>query len=429
VHLYFIVNPQRSAITYYRQELPARIITELNLARADTRLWVEMGQTAEERYRNVMNSTGLLFYTTVGPDILKLERKLKKSPSEDLGLGQFAHPPCVFQDTDDNTHFINPLNPAFARLGTRNIDGKLLTPGESLNIVNERGEKVPLWVDGQSNFDIQRNLTRSKYLDLCYKSASGVSFTTERLRDYYVKALKLRNTWVLPNMVRFADYPDIRISKARGQVRVLWQGGDSHYGDWYSLRPHLRPLTERFPELRWVIWGAVFPFVHREIPLNQLITEEWVPYDAYKIRLATIDFDFAVAPLVPNVFNEAKSAIKFYEAAALPKPRPILAARTPPYSDEIVDGETGLLYSDGNEFETKFEMMVRDRKLRKRLAENAKEWLSERRDAYKVIPKYFEWIRDTASRVQERRKRRYGGLAKQGGNGDLRLVQQQVPGK
>jgi glycosyltransferase involved in cell wall biosynthesis len=128
-----------------------------------------------------------------------------------------------------------------------------------------------------------------------------------------------------------------------------------------------------------------------------------VPYDAYKIRLATLDFDFTVIPLVENLFNEGKSAIKWYEVSALPRPKPVLAARVPPYSDEIIDGDTGLLYSDHEEFKVKFEALVRDGDLRDRLAKRAKEWVGEYRDGYKTAGPLYEWIVKTIDSTRESR--------------------------
>jgi len=405
VHLYFLTHHKRSAIMYYRSELPQRIINRIGLARADTVTWQDLGLTPNERIKNMMNSSALLFYTAGGKHLIEFIKQLRKHPIEDLGAGRFAFPPAILEDCDDNTHYVNPLNPAFGWLGTRNYDGTVLKPGETLWIVKEDGEKFPIWEDGKAGFNVRENVKKIRSLDTSYRNAQGVSFATARLKDYYTRALGLKNTYHFPNSVLFEDYPDIRTLKTRGQVRVLWQGGDSHYGDWYSLRPVLKPLTKRFPEVRWLIWGAVFPFVHKEIPEGQLVIEDWLPYDAYKIRLATLDFDFAVAPLVPNIFNEAKSAIKFYEAAALPRPRCVLAARTPPYSDEIVDGETGMLYGDLAEFESKFEALVRDRALRERLAANAKDWLAENRLASKTVPKYFEWISETIAAWQKLKRK------------------------
>jgi len=407
--LRFLAHHKRSAITYYRVELPARTIAKLGLARTEFKLWLDMGANTLERYRALMNSNGLLCYTTFGPDFLRLLKKLKRFPPEKHSEEVIAYAPCVFNDSDDNTHFVNPTNPAFSRLGTRIINMKgeveILKPGEPVMMVNEQGDKFPLWQDGKDGFDIARNLDRISYLDKCYELSNGLSFTSPRLRDYWASVLKNKNMYVFPNSVCFEDYPEIRTLKDKGVVRVLWQGGDSHYGDWYSLRDVLSPVSKKFPEVRWVIWGSVYPFIHKEIPSNQMIAEEWIHYDAYRLRLATLNFDFAVAPLVNNMFNLGKSAIKFYEAAALPEPRPILAARVPPYSDEIIDGETGMLYSDNDEFKLKFETLVRDAKLRKKLGKAAKEWVGEHRQINKTVVPYFEWIAETISTTQAKRRK------------------------
>jgi len=107
------------------------------------------------------------------------------------------------------------------------------------------------------------------------------------------------------------------------------------------------------------------------------------------------------------MFNIMKSAIKFYEPAALPKPKPILAANVPPYGDEIIHGETGMLYNDLESFMSGIDTLVRDTKARNRMAASAKDWIKENRDAYETVPPYVEWLTDTIGRFQERKRKSY----------------------
>lgn len=390
-----------------------------------------MGGTEEERLKFYMNCGAILYYAISGEGLVKLVKKIKKFPVEDHGDGSFSYPPAIFKDIDDNTHYTSPFNPRFAELGTRSPGGQMFKKGEWVWIANDptlvgakpskkelsdlEQEKrvVVLWKDGEGGFDVTKNKKKIRAFDGLFKLAHGASFTSSRLEQYYKRALGLKNTYVFPNSVIFEDYPDIPIVRDKGTIKVLWQGGDSHYGDWYSIRDVLG-WTTSFDEVRWIIWGTKFNFIHQEIPADRMHFEEWIPYEAYKLRLGTIDFDFSVIPLANNIFNEGKSAIKWYEVSALPVPRPVLAAKAPPYSDEIIDGETGLLYGDLDEFKVKFEALVRDSDLRDRLANNAKEWVREHRAADKTVPPYLEWVVKTADEWRLR-KQKYARLAKPAG--------------
>ena len=110
-----------------------------------------------------------------------------------------------------------------------------------------------------------------------------------------------------------------------------------------------------------------------------------------------IGHDISLAPLSANVFNNCRSAIKFYEASVLKNPAATLAQNTGPYKDEIIDGETALLFDTPEDFETQLSLLIEDATERKRLAANAKDWVSENRDAMKRVPEvvaYWEELRE-----------------------------------
>ena len=110
-----------------------------------------------------------------------------------------------------------------------------------------------------------------------------------------------------------------------------------------------------------------------------------------------IGHDISLAPLSANVFNNCRSAIKFYEASVLKKPAATLAQNTGPYKEEILDGKTGLLFETPEEFEQKLSRLIEDVAERRMLAANAKDWVSENRDAMKRVPEvvaYWEGLRE-----------------------------------
>lgn len=405
----FRVPAKVSACTYYRSEVPARVLRET--IGADVTVGSPLDHARDEGQFDaallaMLNHDIISYYATGGEAVEKLLEFMEGVGCEQTEQG-LVTPPSFFEDLDDNTDYVSPLNPRFNVLGTRLPGSGPLKPGETVRIKMPDGSFLPIWEDKVTQqegavFDIERNQKGMESLHRILQKCRGVSFTTPRLRDYYVREYGLENTYVFPNSVIFDDYPDIRLKKSKGVIRVLWQGGDSHYEDWFGLKDALGEVVEKMPEVRFVIWGTLFPWVHKVIPEDRIEFHDWVPYEAYKIKLASMDFDIAVAPLVENIFNEGKSAIKWYEASALPDPRPVLASNVPPYSDEMVDGETGMLFSTPEEFVEKLGLLVSDRRLRGRLGRNAQEWVREHRDAYKTVPAYWEWLRASHAGFQER---------------------------
>lgn len=334
--------------------------------------------------------------------------------------GKKLRPSVLIADLDDNIDFVHPMNPVFFHLGTRLPDGTLLVDllkkgDDALYIkLDATGEQVPLWQNGKDGFDIKRNWDGIRTLNNCLQWAHAVTFTTDRLRRYYVENYGLKETYVLPNSVEFGEYEDIRLAKDPGVVRVLWQGGSSHWQDLYPMQRTLEAASKQFPEVKWVFWtDKMYDWVTQAIPKDRIEWHPWIPYSAYKLKLSALDFDIAIAPLIGNVFNLGKSAIKWYEPSALPDPRACLMADVPPYCDEVEDGVTGELFRMpsheelvSSTFIEKLGKLVRDEKHRKQVAANAKDWVKENRDIEVTGPKWWEWVSDLEGRWQSGRLQR-----------------------
>ncbi len=81
--------------------------------------------------------------------------------------------------------------------------------------------------------------------------------------------------------------------------------------------------------------------------------------------------DLAIAPLQDNLFNRAKSHIKFLEYSALGFPG--VYSRLEPYAQVVEDGENGLLAGSLVEWEAQLTALIEDSSLRARLGTAAQE--------------------------------------------------------
>lgn len=340
-----------------------------------------------------------------GPNLGMRERVkflLGIQPGQSGPMGLTRNRPGLFWSLDDDWHNLSPLNQAYLWNGYKTTDGKILGAGDSCGIVLPGGEEVLLWEYGKEYYGVEkflpeRNREQIRLMDEMLGSIDGVHFTTKRLADAYEPYVK--NRFVFPNCIHLPDWDVLpkqgHVRDDPDEVRVLWQGGASHFADLMSVQPSMERMVARYPKLRWIFWGADFPWVHRVFPDENFSLMPWMGYTGYKAVLGALDFDFSMAPLVRHPFNDGKSSIKVYESAALTKPRPALAANVPPYSDDLVDGETAMLYSDANEFEDRFIALVEDAQLRNRIAQNCQNWLREERNPDKWIPKLMNWMEES----------------------------------
>jgi len=251
-----------------------------------------------------------------------------------------------------------------------------------------------LWVDGQNGFSLAANQANLQtYARIC-EVADAFTCSTESIEQGIRKECEPSRTQVFPNLVRMNDYPQLDLVQDTSQVRILWQGGQNHWEDFFPLREAFGAITKKYSNVHWIICGALYPWAMELIPPERYTFVDWCAYDQYKLRIVMHNHDISLAPLSPSTFNDARSAIKFYEAAMPKKPAATLAQNYGPYKREIVPGETGLLFNDATEFEAQLSRLIEDTAFRKTLAVNAKQWVSEHRDARKFVPKMFAYYEE-----------------------------------
>jgi glycosyltransferase involved in cell wall biosynthesis len=166
-----------------------------------------------------------------------------------------------------------------------------------------------------------------------------------------------------------AEAAQIRANRAPhdGVLIAYGSGTKTHDADFRQAAPALLRLLESQPQIRLRIIGELTlppgfaPFEHR---IEHLPT---LPYARYLALLG--DADISIAPLEPSDFNDAKSNIKFLEAAILGLPS--VCSPRAQFARVITHGENGLLADDDAAWLTSLETLAGDAALRARLGARA----------------------------------------------------------
>ncbi len=194
---------------------------------------------------------------------------------------------------------------------------------------------------------------------------------------------------VFPNAIR--ALPEVRNFAEDGAV-TLFFGALNRTRDWQVLMPALNAVAARVgPKLKFCV-------VHDQEFFEALRTHHktFTPtcdYDTYMRLLGGCEI--SLMPLLDDAFNRAKSDLKFIEAGAC---RVAALASDIVYADSIVDGETGLLFRDGDEFRDRLLRLVAMPGLARALGDAARAYVErERMLAYQVAPR-IAWYRDLWSR-------------------------------
>lgn len=395
---------KRSACSYYRIEVPMGQLRDLDYVN----LYMDDGKVDDEESNMArMYSDIAHFYAIAGPGPLHTFKTIKKI-APGLRGGKEIYPPALIYDIDDNNDFVHPFNTSFAEQGVRGYpDARLLKPGEGLMIEDYRGNPIAGWSDQETKyngitFDVARNLHHMKLRHQLIREAHGVTVCSPTLAKYMQNVIGAKNIHVHYNTIVPEHFENIRAVRTDDKIRILWQGGMSHWIDWYPLRDALKTISEKYRDkITWVIFGEWFNWIHENIPDDMVEHHQWVEYDAYKLKRGLLNVDINLCPLANNVFNACKSAIKWYEASIWEQPEATLAQIAPPHS-EMVDGKTALLFSNPTEFVEKLSLLIEDADLRKKISFGAREWVLANRTPKQTIPALFEFYAET--RAMQRRE-------------------------
>ena len=165
--------------------------------------------------------------------------------------------------------------------------------------------------------------------------------------------------------------------------------------DWTDLIPALnRILNERDDQIRVrVVYDWAF-YDNLETEFKEF--EKFSPYDKYIETLRSADI--ALLPLKPTRFNNCKSDLKYIECAA--QGVAVLASPTV-YGQTLRDGETGLLFHTPEEFEEKLNQLLDNANLRRKLVENAYNYVAENRMLAQHFRERHEWYKQLRDNLPE----------------------------
>lgn len=381
-----------NASNYYRTMLPLTMMDRLKLPVSVIIDPDDAQLTDEERWRVLLGTDIIWLHQTIEPkfNMFMYFTRCKIDPGVN-SFGEMQNPPSFVCGTDDDLFNVTPFNDSFNSLGYKNFEGEEMKEGQKIwarhPITNE---PILLWEDG-GNCDYAKAKMHVDSFRSISKESELVVSSNERLSKRLVEeGVDQDKIHVLPNLVDFGIYTRVDLAPHPKEIRVLFQGSPTHHEDLWPIRQAMANVVKKHPEVQFIFWGVKYAWTQDFMPKGHCTFLDWVDYRSYPLRLGTIGHDIAIAPLAKTVFNESRSGIKFYESSAIHEPAAVLAQNTGPYGDEIIDGETGMLWNTPEEFETKLCALVVDSKLRKTLAANAKDWVRTERDPAKHVLKLYD---------------------------------------
>ncbi|WP_410644517.1 hypothetical protein [Amycolatopsis sp. lyj-346] len=210
--------------------------------------------------------------------------------------------------------------------------------------------------------------------------ADVITVTTDRLADHARSINTTAEIVVLPNQVPgwlldhekpAAPNPEL--------VTIGWRGGASHQRDFGELaRPLRRFLQHPDHRDRAELHCMGAPYQER-VRSNHSRTRWTGWHESVSDFLRAVDFDLAVIPLRPSIFNEAKSDLALVEMSALGIPAIVSGFPGSPY--RVLSGygrPIAHLASKGSDWTEHLRYLVDDAEAREQLGKEAREWAAGR---------------------------------------------------
>ena len=224
-------------------------------------------------------------------------------------------------------------------------------------------------------------VSRSLHMKV-FASFDGIIFSTNWLRDEYVKAYrkdlkhKARDVHVCRNHVDPEDWPKRTplLPEGDGRTRVGWMGSQQHGTDLRLAAPALRLAKDMGCE---IVFIGLDPATWDPQWRQFLGDYTHVPWRGTRYHKHFINLDVGLIPLVTNKHTLGKSDVKFLEYSM--SGVATVAQSNPVYNNTVIHGETGLLAASPDNMAYATVDLIKNVRYRRELAASAKQWVLEHR--------------------------------------------------
>ena len=183
---------------------------------------------------------------------------------------------------------------------------------------------------------------------------TGNSYLAENARRFN------SNVVILPIGLRVSDYQVLRPAKSDNKIRLVWIGSKSTLSYLAQIRPALEEVGARFDNVVLRIVCDEF------LDLKNMEVEKCL----WSERTRAVDLaacDIGLAPLPANRFTRGKCSFKVLEYASAGLP--VVASPVGTNTDHVVDGQTGFLAKDIDEWPDRITRLIENPKLAKSMGE------------------------------------------------------------
>ena len=206
-----------------------------------------------------------------------------------------------------------------------------------------------------------------KTLDLCEYGIASTNRLQKEMSTHLKEVYINRNVASMA-MANYSEEALKVVEKDSTKIIMGYLSGTiTHNDDFKMIMPSIVKLLKKHENLYLEVVGLLDLPSEMEAVKDKIIVAPFMDWKKLPELIRSIDIN--LAPLEESIFNEAKSENKWTEAALVKIPT--VASNVGAFQSEIIDGETGYLCNDLNEWEEKLEKLINDESLRLSIGESA----------------------------------------------------------
>ena len=195
--------------------------------------------------------------------------------------------------------------------------------------------------------------------------------STERLQiemGKYLKDVFINRNVASEEMVKYSQDALLSVKKDDSKIILGYLSGTiTHNDDFKLIMPSIINVLKKYDNAYLQIVGLLDLPDEMQCVKHKIITSPFMDWKELPKLIRSIDIN--LAPLEDSIFNEAKSENKWTEAALVKIPT--VASNVGAFKSQIVDGVTGFLCSDEEEWINKLSNLIESKDLRYEIGKNA----------------------------------------------------------
>ncbi|MDJ0416384.1 glycosyltransferase [Rhodococcus opacus] len=190
----------------------------------------------------------------------------------------------------------------------------------------------------------------------------------------------------------------LMLERTPGPLRIgYFSGTTTHDADWASVEPAVIAVMAKRPDVELWLGGHLRTTPSLDRYADRVKRLPFAPW--HELPKLLRDVDVCLAPLTEDsLFNEAKSAIKWLEAALVETP--VVASPTQPFREAIDHGRTGYLAGTSEEWAEAISTLLDDVAARRRVGTQARREALLRWSPHLQGPVYLENLIAAAEHVR-----------------------------